>query len=263
MAGIPYELKLARYSGPLDKLLELIEAREMEVAEISLAEVTDDFLKYLETLQIARARATDFESRQEMLRFLADFIVVASRLVFIKSKSLLPELGANVEEETDIRDLEKRLRLYKDLKPMMKTLATLWNRGALSMGRPYFLNTVTPGDRQGGVVVFYPGPGVTTATLSNSLGRIFEIFERLAKHQETITDTIVSLEEKIAEVVSRIRAIMETNFRALTGGESRGEVIITFLAVLHLAREQLIILDQAGDGSDIMIRSNGNGETIS
>ncbi|MEK7110905.1 MAG: segregation/condensation protein A, partial [Patescibacteria group bacterium] len=72
-----------------------------------------------------------------------------------------------------------------------------------------------------------------------------------------------SLEEKIAEVVSRIRAIMETNFRALTGGESRGEVIITFLAVLHLAREQLIILDQAGDGSDIMIRSNGNGETIS
>ncbi len=257
MASIPYELNIARYSGPLDKLLELIEAREMEIAEISLAEVTDDFLKYLETLQVARATSTDPESRQAMLRLLADFIVIASRLVFIKSKSLLPEIGLGAEDEADIHDLEKRLRLYKDLKPMMKTLATLWDRGALSMGRPYFLNTVAPADREGGVAVFYPGPGVTTATLSNSLGRIFEIFERLAKHQETITDTVVSLEEKIAEVVGRIRAIIETNFRDLTSDQPRGEIIITFLAVLHLAREHLIFLDQAGDGSDIMIRTNG------
>ncbi len=73
---MPYELKLEKFSGPLEKLLELIEERKLAVSEVSLAQVTDDFLKYLKTLTDAHAD----------LRMIADFIVTASRLILIKSK---------------------------------------------------------------------------------------------------------------------------------------------------------------------------------
>src|SRR5262245_8487868 len=92
-----YALRLQQYEGPLEKLLELIEERKLDVNEISLAEVTDDFLKYLEQLP-AVAPA-----------LLADFLTIGSRLVLIKSKSLLPELPLSAEEESDIKDLERRL----------------------------------------------------------------------------------------------------------------------------------------------------------
>src|SRR5258706_15754469 len=99
-----YELKIEQYEGPLEKLLQLIEERKLAITEISLAAVTDDFLKYLETMLEVPPGV------------LADFIVVASRLVLIKSKSLLPELPLTEEEEEDIKDLEQRLLLYKRLK---------------------------------------------------------------------------------------------------------------------------------------------------
>ena len=85
-----YELTLEAYQGPLDKLLELVEAKKMEVTEISLAEVTADFLDYLKKLEAENVSQT----------LLADFLVIASKLIFIKSKILLPSLFAG-EEETE------------------------------------------------------------------------------------------------------------------------------------------------------------------
>src|SRR5260221_679919 len=99
-----YELTLNQFSGPLEALLELIESKRLPVNEISLAKVTDDFLKFL-----ADNPAIDFA-------MLADFISVASRLILIKSKSLLPDLVLTGEEEMEIKDLEKRLALYRDLR---------------------------------------------------------------------------------------------------------------------------------------------------
>ena len=111
-----YELKTETFSGPLEKLLELIEAHEMDVSAVSMAQVTDDFLKYLETLRGKKPEdaaiaadgervATAFEID---LRILADFISVASKLIFLKSKYLLPGLALTDEEEADIKDLEGR-----------------------------------------------------------------------------------------------------------------------------------------------------------
>src|ERR1700679_4087675 len=117
-----YQLKLDNFSGPLEKLLELIEAQKMDVSEVSMARVTDAFLKYLEALKTSNLLA---DAAEEMaldkarldLRVLADFIPVASRLIFLKSKYLLPGLVLTDEEEADIKDLEDRLRRYQDLKP--------------------------------------------------------------------------------------------------------------------------------------------------
>ncbi len=100
-----YELKIEQFSGPLEKLLELIEERRMEITELSLAEITADFLQYLKNIETVEPR------------FLADFVAIAAQLLLIKSKALLPGIKLTSEEEEKIKDLEGRLLFYKNFKP--------------------------------------------------------------------------------------------------------------------------------------------------
>ena len=100
-----YELKLETYQGPLDKLLELVEGKKLEITKISLADVTADFLNFLKKLESEGANHS----------LIADFLVVASKLILIKSKVLLPALTLSEEEESDIHDLEARLKIYAEL----------------------------------------------------------------------------------------------------------------------------------------------------
>ncbi len=259
-----YELTLENYSGPLDKLLELIEARKLEITEISLAAVTDDFIRYLKTLTDAKKNANQRESFSEdslevrkNLRLLADFIAIASRLIFIKSKSLLPDVSLTTEEEAEIKDLENRLKLYRELKPGMRHVAGLWQRENREFSRPYFLDVLSwaaaPGLR-----VFYPGPNLSIENLTSSLQKILENFERISSEEATIKEEIISIEEKIKEIVSRIQKIGESNLAGLSGNGSRAELVVAFLAILHLAHEQMIFLEQKSRFSDIMIRKSAN-----
>jgi len=83
-----YEVRLEKFNGPLDRLLELIEARQLEITQINLAEVTGDFLKYIESL-----------GSEAGVDVFADFLVVAGKLILIKSKALLPNLDLTEEEK--------------------------------------------------------------------------------------------------------------------------------------------------------------------
>ena len=238
-----YELKSQQFTGPLEKLLELVEERKLEIAQISLAEVTNDFLKYVELLK---------ESGTIPHGFLADFIVVASRLILIKSKSLLPNLPLTQEEEGEIHDLEDRLRLYKHLRPLFKTLALQWKEGDIAYARPYFLETYSgaiPG-------VFYPGNTLAPDAIAAALKRIAIGLERFSFETATVRETIINLEEKIKEVIGRIQEIGQTTFGAMAQAKSRAEIITIFLAILHLAREQLIFLEQEEVFSDIMVKDS-------
>ncbi len=96
-----YSVKTGAYEGPLDALLELIEKRKFHINEISLAEVTNDYVAYMRSLP-----ALDLNEA-------TGFILIASTLVLIKSRSLLPGLALSKDEEEQIVDLEKRLRLYE------------------------------------------------------------------------------------------------------------------------------------------------------
>jgi len=95
------ELKLEKFQGPLGILLKLIEQEELDITEIALAKIADEFLAYVET--------SENIGPEEM----ADFLVMAARLLYIKSKALLPYL-VSVEEEEEITDLENQLRMYKE-----------------------------------------------------------------------------------------------------------------------------------------------------
>ena len=238
-----YEFKTEKFAGPLEKLLELIEDRKMEISEISLAEVTDDFLNYLRSFE-----------KVEM-PILADFIAVASRLVLLKSKSLLPGLELSDQEEEDVHDLEVRLKIYKELKPLMKILANRWKTKEWEYGRPYFLEggLGAPIFSSSAEDIFFPGSNLNIAVIAESLERIVKSFSNLKIETETIREKVVTLEEKIKEIIDRLQKGVAGSFGKMVEAKSRSEMIIVFLAILHLARERLVQLEQKEHFSDIMI----------
>ena len=104
-----YTVKTEAFEGPLDILLSLIEKRKLHINDVSLSKVADDFIAYINSIE-------EFPLEES-----ADFILIASTLILIKSKSLLPTLDLSIEEEEDISTLEDRLREYqkiKELKPI-------------------------------------------------------------------------------------------------------------------------------------------------
>ena len=251
-----FELQVGEFSGPLEKLLELIEAEKLGINEVSLTKVTDAFLKYLEEFRGEGDGETEFRMD---LRVLADFIAVASRLIFLKSKYLLPGLALTEEEEGEIKDLEERLKIYQKLKPAIKLLNELWRTSHKSYSRPYFLGRgagVVPGQ-----AVFYPGKALDKESLEGALGQLFETIKTFELETETIKETIVSLEEKITEVLGRIQKEGDMQFKNLSSSKSRSEAIVVFLALLHLAREQLILLEQMENFSDIMVRNSAQSQS--
>ena len=96
-----YNVKTHIFEGPLDTLLSLIEKRKLFINDISLAQVADDYISYVRSL-------TDFPLADS-----AHFVLIASTLVLIKSKSLLPNLSLTEEEQSNIDDLEDRLKHYQ------------------------------------------------------------------------------------------------------------------------------------------------------
>ena len=248
-----YQTQVGKFSGPLEKLLELIEGQKLDISEVSLAKVTDDFLQYLETFK----KEFDLSSEEKFridLRVLADFISVASKLIFLKSKYLLPGLQLTEEEEADIKDLEDRLKIYQELKPAIKVINNLWQTSHKSYSRGYFLGKNILLLQH--VDIFYPGKDLTIEKLNASLMNVLRTIESYELETETIKEKIVTLEEKITEVLGRIQKAGDTNFKHLSGDRSRGEMIVVFLAILHLAREQLVLLEQMEAFSDIIVKKN-------
>src|ERR1035437_8793807 len=109
-----FTIKTQTFEGPLDLLLDLIEKHKLFISDISLAKVTDDFIAHIK----------QFENMP--MGESAHFILIASTLLLIKSKSLLPTLSLTEDEQGDIRDLETRLKIFKRIKDASKHVAELF-----------------------------------------------------------------------------------------------------------------------------------------
>jgi len=233
-----HTVRLEQFEGPLDLLLNLIEERKMSISEISLAEVTDQYLRLLKS-----------DPASVSLAQLADFLVVAARLILIKSRALLPGFALTEEEENEIRDLEIRLEEYKRYREVSRGIARMLAARRIAFGREYL----------SGFKQFLPPAHLRAATLAETLEEIIEEFSRLRSEAESApleTDTIraiVSFEKKLEEI--RMRVLKEvSNFKDLVGTGERVEVIVTFLAILELSKQKIIITEQYSVGSDITIR---------
>lgn len=236
---MPYELSTASFNGPIEKLLALIEERKLDITEVSLAKVTDDFLRYLEA------------NRAIEPALLAEFVAVASRLVLIKSKVLLPDLVITGEEEAQIHDLERRLAFYKMWKPAEKLVIAAFASRAHLRSRSYF---------EAAGAAFYPSPGLTADALVHAFEEVAQAISALVREKETVKGRIIAVEEMIAEIIARLAQGAAMNFRTAAGARPTSEVVALFLAVLHLAREGRVLLEQPKNFSDIIVSHSGKTE---
>ncbi len=235
-----YELRLEQFAGPIEKLLEMIEGKKLEITELNLADVTADFLTYLNALKNADEKLNNIDPH-----ILADFIVVASQLILIKSKALLPNLELTNEEEKDIKDLENRLRFYQQFKPAIDHIKKLWEQNSVSISRPLFSGRPT---------VFYPASNIKINELHKAIKIIFESLEQLSSKSQTIKLSLISLEDKIKEIMSLLESNLK--FSKLSKEKPTSEIIVLFLALLHLLAGQLIKVEQKERFSDIIIEKN-------
>jgi len=249
-----YNLTTEKFSGPIEKLLELIEEKKLEITELSLAEITADFLEYIKTLTNTDATQTNAESVGESPcsvgvspRIIADFVNVAASLLLIKSKSLLPDLKLTTEEEESIKDLEGRLDFYRNFKPAMNHVKKLVGEKNVEISRLLFFCRPA---------VFYPSPDITIENLLKSAEKVLEALREMPEEQK-IERSLITLEEKIEEIVGRLRVEVErsTSFGSLLKDKPRSEIVVLFLALLHLLSGQMINVKQNKGFSDIMIKN--------
>lgn len=228
---VSMELKLQQFSGPLDLLLNLVEEQKLPITELSLSTVTEQYLSYLDTLE------------EEKTDEMADFLVIASRLLLMKAKALLPQF---LPEEEFGPSLEDQLRIYKKFVEASRLLHKKW----LSTVRSFF--RLEPVRKAEG---FVPPQNATSKTLHKSM---MQIVARL-KPPKPIPQIEMDKTVSVKEVIERIRNLLKTQKQfvfqsALQGKENKTEMILGFLALLELVKLQVVHLEQQAHFGDIMVK---------
>lgn len=232
-----YRIKQEKFEGPLDLLLTLVQERKLSINEISLAAVTDEFVGYLQGLEAGG------EADKEML---AEFLVVASQLLLIKSRSLLPQFNVSPEEEASIEELENRLNEYRQIKEIARELDGLARGGPKSFTRPAYA---------GREIAFLPPKNFTAGMLAEAFERMLQAVPKAEKLVEEKIRKVISLEEKIRHLQALLAGRVERAFSELVAGaKEKVEIIVSFLAILELARRKFIAVRQKSIFDEITIR---------
>lgn len=231
-----YELTLDKFTGPLDLLLNLVEEKKLSINEVSLSQVAEQYIAYLKSLPDI--------SKDE----LASFLVIASTLMLIKSRSLLPSLELSEEERVDISELENRLKIYKLFKELSINITILSKKENHLFGREAYL---------GMNYFFSPPTSVNVEVLKKTMRNILEILPKKEDLPENIIEKAISLEEKIDELKDRLNKSLQFTFSGKSfGGKEKVDVIVGFLALLQLVKEGFLIFEQKGLFANIDVKKN-------
>jgi len=239
MSENAFQIKTEVFEGPLDLLLNLIEKRKLFINDIALSKVADDYIAYLQG-------QNKFPIAQS-----ADFLVIASTLLLIKSKSLLPGLNLTEDEQRDVGDLERRLKIYQRIKELSIHIKNQFGKEIIFAAEP-----------RKAIPVFSPDQ---TMTKDNLLTAIISVIKALPKAVENLPKAavrkVISLEEMIGNLTTRIQSSIKLSFRefAKVGKEERVNVIISFLAMLELVKQGIVNVRQNSEFEDIEIETQQTG----
>ncbi len=229
-----FTVKQQSFEGPLDVLLNLIEKRKLFINDISLAKVADDYLAYIKALD------------QFPLADSANFVLVASTLVLIKSKSLLPNLELTNEEQGDIADLERRLKIYRRIKE-------------LSVGvKESFGKDISFSPEQRKVEpIFSPDKSMTVPALVAAMKDVLKNLPRKEFLPKAIVAKVMSLEEMITHLTKRVSDSLRMSFREFSKSDKANKVhvIVSFLAMLELVKQGVISVAQEKHFDDIVMET--------
>ena len=242
------EVKLEAFEGPLDLLLHLIEKNKVDIYDIPIVTITDQYLEYVNAMQ------------KEDLNVVSEFIIMAATLLDIKCKMLLPKEVDENDEEIDPRaELVEKLIEYKTYKYMSQELRDM----QLYAGKSVYREAHIPKE-----VAKYEAPVDLDKLLSGiDMQKLQEVFDSVIKRREDKIDPVrskfgkiekeeISLPDKISYVRKYAGNKKKFSFRQLLEkSESKQEIIVTFLAVLELIKSGKIKVAQKHTFDDIIIDS--------
>ena len=229
-----YKVQTAIYEGPLDLLLDLIERAELDITAVSLASVTEQYLNYLHLLEEVHAEE------------ISAFLVIAAKLVQIKSEALLPRPPTLEPGEEDVgATLVEQLKLYK----RFKEIANQLHEREVQNLRTY-LRLAPPPKIEGKL-------DLSNITLGDLLDAAKEVYAKEIEKQAlgtVITRPRVTIREKIEMISKKMGATQYTHFKELLGEKpTRIEIVVTFLALLELVKRYRVAAKQNGLFTEIEI----------
>jgi segregation and condensation protein A len=218
-----FKIKTEVFEGPLDLLLTLVEKRKLMINDISLASVTDEYIQYIERMP------------NEELGSRAEFILVASTLLLIKSRSLLPSIPLTDEEQMSVEDLETRLKILQIVRD-----------GSIQIQENFGKNIIFYPDKSGmKSPVFSPHPSINIGAIVTSLEGVMNRLPKKEVLQKAIVKQVMSLEEMMDKLAKKIQSGLSMSFRQFAGNkhitrEDKVEVIVGFLAMLELVKQGML-----------------------
>ncbi len=243
------EIKLNAFEGPLDLLLLLIEKNKVDIYDIPIAVITDQYMEYVEEMQ------------QENLEILSDFLVMATTLLDIKSRMLLPkEEDENGEEIDPRKELVERLLEYQEYKMMAKEL----NEQYLSLDEPFFKDSSIPEE----IRRYRQEPDPEEILSGVTLDRLRAVFEMVIRRQEEKVDPVrsrfgnikkdpVRIADKLSLILDLGKREKRFSFeRLLEGQHTKADTVVTFLAVLELVKVGQLFVHQEDIDSGISLEWN-------
>ncbi len=230
-----YTVKLPVFEGPLDLLLHLIEERELDITKVSLAAVTDQYLEYMNQVE---------ELQPDKL---ADFLIVAAKLLLIKSRMLLPQPPDEIDEEEDEDvgdELVRRLVEYRKFKNAATALQAREEQGMRAYAR-----LMAPAEPQRSFRL----EGVTLNALAEAVRQAM-----MTQPSSTVDTVVTPLHVSLPEKIARLETLLDNEGRfsfnaLLKEAQSRTEIIVTFLALLQLIKRRKAVVEQRELYGEILV----------
>ena len=242
-------VKLQVFEGPLDLLLHLIDKNKIDIYDIPIVEITDQYLEYIRQLET------------EDMNVMSEFLLMAATLLDIKCRMLLPrEVNEEGEEEDPREELVQKLLEYK----MYKYMSFELKDRQLDADKNYFKPPTIP--KEG--AAYQPPVDYDAPFADISLRRLHEIFQATLKRQEDKIDPIrsqfgkiekdeINMDEKLGYIQNYIRTHKTFSFRRLLEKDyNKMEIVITFLTILEMMKMGQITIEQDNLFDDIIITSN-------
>jgi len=239
---VSYKVRLDVFSGPMDLLLYLVSKEEVEICDIPIAGILDQYMEHLE------------EMRSRNMEVAGEFIIMASKLMLIKSRMLLPREEIDLEEEIDPRDeLVQQLIEYKKFKTLSRALDDKGKNRGMMEGRP---RTLDQADE-----IEIPLEEVDLFDLVRAFSTILE--DTGYGLRSTIIHTDKPIYEHIKEIVGVLRSRPDVPFREIFATRrSLDEALGTFIGLLELCRLSIVKLSQKGHGAEIEVKLCADNEKL-
>lgn len=244
-----YIYKTENFEGPLDILLNMIEKRKLLISQISLSIITEDFINFIK----------DLDTHDEFyLKHKTQFVSIASVLLLIKSKSLLPNLEVTGEENVEIEDLERRLKILELMREYGHKIETIFNKK-----RIYF-----QGNFKKDIVIFTPSQDINFSNIKDSIFKVLSKIPKIEKEEDKIkVKKSISIEEMMGQLSDRIRGALNFKFTSFSRSnnksyktpeefkEHKQHIVLSFLALLELIKQNMILAKQNDLFEDIDVES--------